>query len=48
MRLEQARWIEISHERLCDCLPDYLSCISAKEWLKAQLGVWRFAYEKTT
>lgn len=46
MRLEQARRIEINHERLCDCPPNHLSCISAKEWMKAQLGVWRFAYEK--
>jgi DNA modification methylase len=37
---------QLGHRRLCDC-PDYhLSCISPKEWIKAQLGVWRFSYEK--
>jgi len=33
-------------QKTCDCPPHYLSCLSPKEWIKAQLGVWRFAYEK--
>jgi len=33
-------------QRLCECPENYLSCMSPKEWIKAQLGVWRFAYEK--
>ncbi len=31
--------------RLCSCKPNHLSCITAKEWLKGQIGVWRFSYE---
>lgn len=38
--------IQIGTERICNCPPDHLSCISPKEWMKCQLGVWRFNYEK--
>lgn len=37
--------IEIGHERVCDCAPNHLNCLTAKEWLKCQLGVWQFSYE---
>jgi DNA modification methylase len=30
---------------LCACPANHLNCLSAKEWIKAQLGVWQFAYE---
>ncbi len=30
----------------CDCNPKHLSCIEPKEWMKSQLGVWQFYYEK--
>jgi len=29
----------------CDCEGNKINCISAKEWIKSQLGVWRFQYE---
>ncbi len=38
--------LSIGSDRTCDCKPNHLSCLTAKEWVKAQLGVWRFAYEK--
>jgi DNA modification methylase len=37
--------LHIGHQRTCDCPPPHLNCLTAKEWLKCQLGVWRFAYE---
>lgn len=37
--------IEIGHTRICDCKPNHLNCLTAKEWLKCQLGVWQFNYE---
>jgi DNA modification methylase len=33
-------------ERTCSCPPNHLNCLTAKEWLKRQLGVWQFYYEK--
>ena len=37
--------IPINHTKTCDCKPNHLNCMAAKEWLKAQLGVWQFSYE---
>ncbi len=37
--------LEIGYERLCDCKPTHINCLTAKEWLKNQLGVWQFNYE---
>ena len=37
--------LPLNPERLCSCKPNHLSCITAKEWLKCQLGVWQFTYE---
>lgn len=37
--------LNINHSRTCDCGPTNINCMSAKEWLKSQIGVWRFTYE---
>ena len=37
--------LPLSHARTCDCKPNHLNCMTAKEWIKSQLGVWQFAYE---
>lgn len=37
--------LEIAPRRLCDCPPNHLNCLTAKEWIKNQLGVWQFTYE---
>lgn len=38
--------IPISCEKTCDCKDNHINCLTAKDWLKAQLGVWQFNYEK--
>ena len=38
--------INIGLTRTCDCAPSHINCLSAKEWIKNQLGVWQFTYEK--
>ncbi len=38
--------LHINNKRLCDCKPTHINCMTAKEWLKSQLGVWQFYYEK--
>ena len=38
--------LSIEHERKCDCEKTHINCMDAKEWLKSQLGVWQFFYEK--
>ncbi len=42
---DYGRKIKIEHSRICSCGPTHLNCMEAKEWLKSQLGVWRFTYE---
>ena len=37
--------LTVRNERTCDCKPRHINCLTAKEWLKNQLGVWRFTYE---
>ena len=37
--------IPIDSQRICNCGPTHINCMSAKEWLKSQLGVWQFYYE---
>ena len=38
--------VAINHDRTCDCKPTHINCMIPKEWLKSQLGVWQFYYEK--
>jgi hypothetical protein len=37
--------IPIGHRKTCPCPSNHLSCLTAKEWIKCQLGVWQFTYE---
>ena len=36
----------ISSTRLCDCPANHLNCLTAKDWIKAQIGVWKVSYER--
>ena len=38
--------LDLGCDPLCNCPPKHLNCLPAKEWLKCQLGVWRFNYER--
>lgn len=38
--------IEINHIKTCECSNNHINCLTAKEWIKCQLGVWQFNYEK--
>ena len=42
--LEDKR-LTISSERTCSCPPKHINCLTAKEWITSQLGVWKFSYE---
>lgn len=37
--------IHIGHTKTCNCPSNHLNCMTAKEWIKSQLGVWQFNYE---
>lgn len=38
--------IDIGYQKTCQCSPTHINCLTAKEWIKNQLGVWQFTYEK--
>lgn len=44
-KAEVAAKLSIAHNRTCKCAASHLNCLTAKEWLKSQLGVWEFYYE---
>lgn len=37
--------LKIGFSKTCDCPDNHLNCLTAKEWIKAQIGVWQFYYE---
>jgi len=37
--------IPLGFNRACKCPPTHINCLTAKDWLKSQLGVWQFTYE---
>jgi DNA modification methylase len=37
--------LDIKSERTCACSASRLNCLTPKEWIKNQLGVWQFYYE---
>lgn len=39
------RRLPISFQKTCECKQGHLNCLTAKEWLKCQLGVWEFFYQ---
>ena len=38
--------LDIPVQRTCDCKPTHINCQTPKDWIKSQLGVWQFFYEK--
>ena len=37
--------LSIPFKRTCSCEPSHINCMTPKEWLRSQLGVWQFNYE---
>ncbi|RRG00710.1 MAG: site-specific DNA-methyltransferase [Lactobacillus sp.] len=37
--------LQYNYKKTCSCNEKYLACISAKDWMKDQIGVWTFNYE---
>jgi DNA modification methylase len=35
----------MNEAKTCGCPDSHINCMSAKEWLKSQIGVWKFFYE---
>ena len=42
----QNKFIDINYIKTCGCKGNNINCMTPKEWMKAQIGVWEFYYEK--
>ncbi len=38
--------LPIGFQKICDCKTNHINCMTAKQWIRSQLGVWQFTYEK--
>jgi len=38
--------LDTSYQKTCECKPNHINCLTAKEWVKSQVGIWEFFYEK--
>ncbi|MBW8001573.1 MAG: hypothetical protein FVQ80_06075 [Planctomycetes bacterium] len=39
------KMLDIGFDKTCECTGNNINCLTAKEWLKCQVGVWQFSYE---
>ena len=42
---EASQKLAIATTRTCECPPKHINCMTPKEWIKAQIGIWQFSYE---
>ncbi|MBM4402840.1 MAG: site-specific DNA-methyltransferase [Candidatus Cloacimonetes bacterium] len=40
------RLMNSGFRRICKCPPSHINCMTAKEWMVSQIGVWQFFYDK--
>ncbi len=38
--------LNISFKKTCECPSNHINCLNAKQWMKSQVAVWEFSYEK--
>jgi DNA modification methylase len=44
--LNQNKKLNIPYKKICNCPSNRLNCLSAKQWMKYQVAIWEFSYEK--
>lgn len=40
------KFLDIGFNKICDCPTNHINCLTAKEWMKNQVAIWEFYYEK--
>jgi len=38
--------LNISFKKTCNCPSNHINCLNAKQWMKNQVAIWEFSYEK--
>lgn len=42
----QSKKLNIGWQRICNCPPNHINCLNAKQWMKNQVAIWEFSYNK--
>tara|TARA_Y100000310_G_scaffold269057_1_gene281993 strand:- start:75 stop:1040 length:966 start_codon:yes stop_codon:yes gene_type:complete len=42
----KSQLLDIGYGKICDCPPNHINCLTAKEWIQSQVAIWDFSYEK--
>jgi len=42
----ETKILDIGYKKTCSCTGNNINCLEAKDWMKSQIGVWQFTYEK--
>ena len=40
----EVKKVGIGYEKTCNCPPNHINCLTAKEWLKSQVAIQEFSY----
>lgn len=43
---KNSRKLNVGYQKTCNCSDNHINCLNAKEWVKSQVAVWEFFYEK--
>ncbi|MBE0415058.1 MAG: site-specific DNA-methyltransferase [Dehalococcoidia bacterium] len=46
IQAEDTKLLDIGYKRICECPPNHINCLTAKEWIRNQVAIWDFFYEK--
>jgi len=43
---KNSKKLDIDYKRKCNCPKSHINCLTPKEWVKGQVAIWEFYYEK--
>ena len=43
---KKGKKLNISFKKICNCPHNHINCLDAKHWMKNQVAIWEFSYEK--
>jgi DNA modification methylase len=46
MKQNVSKGLKIGHDRTCKCPENRINCLTAKDWMKSQVAIWEFYYER--
>jgi len=44
--LKRNKKLDIPFKKICNCPSNHINCLNAKRWMKYQVAIWEFSYEK--